>query len=358
MLARRLITRCVGIQTSALRGCLRITVRSVYHPQTAALTTNDRASKTVSPDSRRRGRPSISTLTELSKPRLTALVVLSTMASYAICPFAADAPLTTLSFLTAGTVLCSSSANAFNMWLEPPFDSQMSRTRNRPLVRGAVHPDQAFAIGAAAGVAGTVTLFMINPVCAGLGLANIVLYAGIYTPLKRVSILNTWAGAIVGAIPPLIGWFAASSHDPFSLDNIGALYLAGLLYAWQFPHFNSLAWYIRGEYARAGYVMASVTNPGINSRVSLRYAIACAPISWALVHADICHPWFLIDSSIVNGYLILQALRFWQASRPFHGDESFRDRAARKLFFASLLHLPLLLILAMIHKRSFWDESE
>lgn len=337
--------------------------RSRLLTRSTATQTDARGAATYDVDGlRARARPSPGTLSELAKPKLTTLIVLSTMASYAIAP--GETSLTTLGWLTAGTALCSSSANAFNMWLEPPFDAQMSRTKNRPLVRGAVHPDQAFAIGTTAGVIGTAALYIgVNPLCAALGLANVALYAGVYTPLKRHSILNTWAGAVVGAIPPLMGWFAASPYPVFDVGNLGGLYLGLLLYAWQFPHFNSLAWYIRGEYARAGYVMASVTDPALNARVSLRYAVACLPICTALVHAQVCDTYFLFDSTCLNAFLILRAWQFWQVSTNAHlartggrtsgngSDEAASDKAARKLFFASLVYLPALLVLAMLHKR-------
>jgi heme o synthase len=97
----------------------------------------------------------------------------------------------------------------------------------------------------------------VNGLTASLGLANLVLYTCIYTPMKRYSILNTWVGSIVGAIPPLMGWAGCSGGL-----EAGAWIFAGLLYAWQFPHFNALSWNLRPDYSRAGYRMMSVTNPG------------------------------------------------------------------------------------------------
>ncbi|BFZ63044.1 Protoheme IX farnesyltransferase, mitochondrial [Saitoella coloradoensis] len=279
---------------------------------------------------------------ELSKPRLTMLVVLTTMSAYAIAPFPAST-LPALLSLTIGTTLCSASANAFNMLIEPPFDAQMTRTRNRPLVRGAVLPNQALAFATAAGVTGVGLLTLgTNMTVAGLGLANIVLYAGVYTPMKRISIANTWVGALVGALPPLMGWAAL---DP-TFAHPGGWALAGLLFAWQFPHFNALAWNLRSEYARAGYRMTSVTDPALNARVALRYSLLCLPLSWALSLTSVCDPVFLIDSTLVNGWLIAESYKFWKWRD---------DKRARKLFLASIWHLPLLLGLAMVHKVGLWD---
>lgn len=296
-------------------------------------------------------RPTIHTYLELSKPKLTTLVVLTTMSSYALSPFPA-ASLPTLLCLTAGTWLCCASANAYNMWLEPPFDSQMSRTRNRPLVRGALHPNKAFAVATLSSALGTSVLLLgVNPICSALGLANIILYAGIYTPLKRISVSNTWVGAVVGAIPPLMGWAAATPFPALSPENLGGLYLALLLYCWQFPHFNSLAWYIRSEYARAGYVMTSISNPKLNSRVGLRYSLATFPICYGLVHAGVCDAYFLYDSMLLNVYMSYRAFEFWRQD----GSDKEKDKSAKKLFFASLIYLPGVLLLAMVHKSGLWD---
>lgn len=315
--------------------------------------TSQTATGTVINDLKNNSRPTLSTYLELSKPKLSTLVVLTTMASYALTPFPA-ASLSTLFFLSSGTWLCCASANAFNMWLEPPFDSQMSRTRNRPLVRGALRPEQAFVFGSLSGFAGTTALLLgVNPICAGLGMANIVLYAAVYTPLKRMSIANTWIGAVVGAIPPLMGWAAATPHDIFSSENLGGLWLALLLYAWQFPHFNSLAWYIRSEYVRAGYVMTSIFDPAMNARVGLRYSLLLFPVCLSLVHTGVCDLLFLIDSSILNLYLSYRAYDFWQQA----GTDKEKDKSARKLFFASLIYLPGVLLCAMFHKKGLWEDT-
>ena len=288
--------------------------------------------------------PTLWTYMELGKPRLSALIVLSTMSAYALAPYPASLPI--LLFLSTGTYLCSAGANTFNMVAEPEFDAIMSRTRNRPLVRKALTPVQAQTFGIATSITGIGILAAINPVVALLGAGNIVLYAGIYTPLKRITILNTWVGAVVGGIPPLIGW-AACSPDGSILSHPGGLLLAGLLYAWQFPHFNALAYTMRHDYARAGYKMMPVTNPELNTRVALRYSIACIPLCWGLVACGLVDPWYLVDSTIVNGWVCWRAYKFWK----YGGERG----SARGLFFACLIQLPVVLILAMLHKDGLWD---
>ncbi|KAI8893146.1 UbiA prenyltransferase family [Globomyces pollinis-pini] len=280
---------------------------------------------------------------DLTKAKLSAFVLLTTMAGYAVAP---GVPLlSTFFWTTIGTGLCVASANTINQWTEQPYDAQMSRTRNRVLVRHALTPTHAFLIGTSSGVVGTGLLAcFVNPYAAILGFSNIILYTCIYTPMKRSSIYNTWPGAIVGAIPPMIGWVACTgSFAP------GAFVLGFALYAWQFPHFNSLAWNLRPDYSKAGYQMMSVMDPALNSRVSLRYALAMFPISAACYFTDITTIWFVLDSSIVNAYMSYYAFAFWKNSN---------DSNARKLFFSSLVHLPVFLILLMIHKSEVEETKE
>lgn len=298
----------------------------------------------------------------LSKPRLTALIVLTTMASYALFPvdplLASPAAPTlsalTLVYLTVGTTLSSACANTLNMLYEPAYDRLMSRTRNRPLVRGLLSSRQAVLFAAATGTLGVAALYVgVNPTVAGLGALNIFLYAGVYTPLKRVSVANTWVGAVVGGIPPLMGWAAASGAVAAGdggaaevLQGAGGWLLAALLFAWQFPHFNSLSWPIREEYRQAGYKMMCWKYPALNARVALRYSLWFFPICAGLWWAGVTDAGFVVDSSIVNAWLVREAYRFWR-----HGGEHGN---AKRLFWASVWHLPLLLGLAMLHKAGLW----
>jgi len=298
----------------------------------------------------------------LSKPRLTALIVLTTMASYALFPvdplFSSPAAPTlsalTLAYLTVGTALASSSANALNMAYEPKFDAQMSRTKNRPLVRGLLSTRQAVSFAGITGTLGIAALDIgVNPTVAALAALNIFLYAGIYTPMKRLSVANTWVGAIVGGIPPLMGWAAASGATALDgtfmepLGHPGGWLLASLLFAWQFPHFNALSWPIREEYRSAGYQMMAWKYPAMNARVALRYSLLFFPICFGLWWVGVTDVGFLVDSSVVNAWVVREAWRFYRK-----GGEAGR---ARKLFWASVWHLPLLLVLAMAHKARLWQ---
>lgn len=243
------------------------------------------------------------------------------------------------------------------MLMEPKYDAQMSRTRNRPLVRKLISTRGAVFFAIACGVFGTGALYYgVNPTTAFLGAANIVLYAGIYTPMKRMSVLNTWVGAIVGGIPPLMGWTAAASqyaHDGtweellFGEGSAGGWLLAALLFAWQFPHFNALSWSIREEYKGAGYRMLAWVNPAQNGRVALRYAVLMFPVCIGLSYCGVTDWSFIVTSSAINGWMAVKAWQFWRADG--------HKGTARALFWASVWHLPVVMVLAMAQKKGLGE---
>ncbi|KAF7556484.1 hypothetical protein G7046_g6297 [Stylonectria norvegica] len=313
-----------------------------------------------------------STYLSLSKPRLTVLVVLTAMAPYALYPVPemlspmmtetpSLSPLTLL-FLTTGTFLCSASANTFNMLYEPSTDAKMSRTRNRPLVRGLISKRNAALFAIIGGAVGVGALYFgVNPTVSFLGLANIALYAAAYTPLKAVTAFNTWIGAVVGGIPPLMGWAAAAGETAtkdgswrellFASDgsSIGGWLMAGLLFAWQFPHFMALSWPIREEYKAAGLRMLAWTNPARNARVALRYSLAFVPICLGLCAAGITDWSFAVTSLPINLWLVRGAVLFWK--------HEGHKGSARGLFWASVWHLPGVMILALLHKKGLWSRA-
>lgn len=306
----------------------------------------------------------------LSKFRLSSLVILTAMGGYTMVPpdavtlaadtFASVSPgllpssttfsLPTLLSTAAGTLLCAASTNTVNQIVEAPYDAQMARTRGRPLVRRIVTPFHAAAFAGLTGTAGVgILACFVNPLTAGLGLANVLLYALVYTPLKRVSIVNTWVGAVVGAIPPLMGWSAVvNSIDP--VTQPGAWILFFVVFAWQFPHFNSFAHTHRRDYAKAGYRMMSVTDPKLNARVALRYALLFFPLCSYVIPAVGLTSWsFAAWSLAPNLLMAAPAWEFWKART---------DKAAKRLFWASLVHMPLLLVLMMVTKKREQKEDE
>jgi heme o synthase len=310
----------------------------------------------------------LTTYLSLSKPRLSFLIVLTTTTAYSLYPVpalllpstTASPSLSTLTllFLTTGTALTCASANTLNMLLEPVHDAKMSRTRNRPLVRKLVSPRGAMLFAVVTGLVGLGALYYgVNPTTAFLGGFNIFLYAGIYTPLKRISVLNTWVGALVGGIPPLMGWTAAAGQSATGIGgwkelllgegSAGGWLLAALLFAWQFPHFNALSWTIREEYKNAGYRMLAWINPHMNARVAVRYSVLIFPICVGLYWVGVTDQGFLVTSSVINTWLVREAWRFWR--------KQGGGGTARGLFWASVWHLPVVMVLAMVHKKGLWE---
>lgn len=309
----------------------------------------------------------------LAKPRLSVLILLSTTSAYGLYPISSLLTLdpsivqlptlstSTLTFLylTAGTFMSCASANTFNMFFEPKYDALMQRTRNRPLVRGLVSRRGALIFAILSGLAGVGMLYVgTNPTVAGLSAANIILYGFVYTPMKRMHVINTWVGAIVGAIPPMMGWVAAAGqtattgHDTwkdmlFSEGSIGGWILASMLFAWQFPHFNSLSHLIKDEYKRAGHQMMCWVNPARNARVALRYSILMFPISFGFWACGFVNNWFLVSSSLANGWMVKEAYGFWK--------HQGAKGTARGLFWASVWQLPIFLIGGLATKKGVWD---
>ncbi|OCB84922.1 protoheme IX farnesyltransferase [Sanghuangporus baumii] len=306
----------------------------------------------------------LSIYSQLSKSRLSVLIVLTAMSSVALSPLPTTVPV--LLSTALGTALCSASANALNELQEVPFDAQMARTRNRPLVRHAISPAHAMGFAIVTGVTGPALLWTcVNPTTAILGAANIALYAGAYTYLKRRSIANTWVGAVVGGIPPVMGWTACGGHilpsadypiqlflpftsvslPPALADNpLALLALFMFLYSWQFPHFNSLAFLVRESYAKAGYRMLSVISPSRNAAVALRHAILMVPLCSVLFPLSGLVGWgFALTSLVPNLICVRHAYTFWRV-----GGNS--EKAARKLFYTCLWYLPVVMGLLMVHK--------
>ncbi|CAJ0945090.1 unnamed protein product [Ranitomeya imitator] len=220
-------------------------------------------------------------------------------------------------------------------------DDELMRVRDDELSRPLI----AVTFAAACAIPGiTLLTVAVNPLTGALGAFNIFLYTCCYTPLKRLSIANTWVGSVVGAIPPIMGWTAATS----SLDA-GALLMGAILYSWQFPHFNALSWNLREDYSRGGYRMMSVTHPDMCRRVALRHCLGLIGLSTAAPVLDVTTWNFPIISLPINCISLTWATSFTGtpiATVP----ESF--------FFCSLWHLPTLLLLMLTCKKSVVGKKE
>ena len=138
----------------------------------------------------------------------------------------------------------------------------------------------------------------------------------------------------------------------FTRDALGGWLLAALLFAWQFPHFNALSHPIRHEYAAAGYFMCASRYPALNTRVALRYSGLMFPICGGLAYTGVTDKGFVVDSSVLNGWMLRESVRFWKSGG---GEGQAAAKAARGLFWASVWHLPLVLVLAMAHKKGLWE---
>ena len=222
--------------------------------------------------------------------------------------------------------------------------SYLTASHPHPLPCGC-SPVHALLFGLSSGALGVALLTsQVNPLTGLLGGINILLYTLVYTPMKRWSVANTWVGSVVGAIPPIMGWTACTGDI-----HSGALVMAAMLFAWQFPHFNSLSWSVRGDYKRGGYKMMAHTNPALCKRVALRYSVAMVPICMAAPLCDLTTWWFALDTLPINIYLTYLS---WQ----FYRDANFKT--ARKLFRFTLLHLPLIMAFLLINKKSWVTHSQ
>ena len=297
----------------------------------------------------------------LTKPRLSALVLLTTMSGYAMAPQTCSLPPSLLLSTSIGTFLCIASANTFNQLAEIAHDRAMTRTRTRALCRKRypLDPHKAWLFGSACGLVGGATLMtMVNPMTAFLGVANILLYAGMYTSMKRTSVWNTQIGSIVGGIPPVMGYVAVTNEMTMTAGLLGFL-----LYAWQFPHFNALSYSIRSEYKRAGYQMMSFVNPRRNALESVLGSLGLFAGSLGLVYTGAVSECFLLGSSVVNGWMLWESMRFYRLFKDDPGvdsrDETHqqqREKSAKKLFHATLFQLPALILLMLLHNH--WPRSQ
>ncbi len=270
---------------------------------------------------------------ELTKPRLSLLSVITALVGYLAAVPYSYRDWSRMLLVVLGTGLCAGGVAALNMWMESDTDARMKRTADRPIPAGIIMPGSAFVLGWLMCVAGLGVLFrLVNGMSAFLALATIVAYLAIYTPAKRWSRWNTEIGAISGALPPMIGWAAAGRSNP----GLGWALFA-ILYTWQMPHFFSLAWTYRKDYAAAGMPMLSVTDPsGVRvSRRSFIWTVLLAAAATAPTLLGYCTGYYFAVALLLSAWILQSAFVFLNPEK--------RDKEARRLFFISLGYLPLLL---------------
>jgi len=284
---------------------------------------------------------------QLGKAKLSGLVVTTSLAGFVAAggPLYEQAPLA--ASCVVGTALCSFSAAALNQIYERDRDALMKRTQQRPLVTGALTVREAKVAAMAWGIGGTTLLAVgTDPVTALLGLSNIGLYAGLYTYMKPRSVYNTWVGAVVGAIPPVMGWTAATSGSILDLD---AILLGSTLYYWQLPHFFALSYMYRVDYERGGFCMLSSheVDGERTSAVMLRNAAYLSAIPFVSTLAGVTSSMFALEGIALNSYALWVAYRFRRERT---------NANARKVFLTSLWYLPSWLVLFLLHSK-VWDED-
>ena len=273
----------------------------------------------------------VSDFAELVKARLTLLVLLTTAVGYYL---GAAGPVNFPGLFHAvfGTALAAAGAAALNQWWERRLDALMHRTRSRPIPAGRMSPRDALILGCLLSVAGIVYLNLTcNSLSALLATATIVIYIFAYTPLKRVSTFNTLIGAIPGALPPVVGWAAATGRA-----DIGGWSLFAILFFWQMPHFFAIAWMYREDYARAGFEMISKDDKtgARSASQSVLFCFLLLFIAGIPQFLGLVSPIYLAIELVLNGLFIFVAMRFLRTQQTID---------ARRLFLTSIAYLPLLL---------------
>jgi protoheme IX farnesyltransferase len=269
---------------------------------------------------------------ELTKPRITCFILMSTAIGF-ICGMNAGVSWTwvTLMHTLIGTALIASGTAALNQWYEREADAKMNRTMARPIPSGRVTGPHALLFGIFLSVAGFLDLWLgANMLTAMLGLFTLASYLFLYTPMKQRSVHSTTIGAIPGAMPPLIGFAAASGTL-----NWNAWILYAILFLWQFPHFYAIAWMYRADYARAGIRMLPVVEPDgeSTSRSMLYFSLALLPISVLPRFFAMAGNFYLAGALALGLIYVYASLRSVLDCSVTH---------ARQVLLSSVLYLPFL----------------
>ena len=272
---------------------------------------------------------------ELSKSRIVLMVVMTAAAGYVIGT--KDFSVFALFNVLFGTALVAAGTNALNQWWERDLDARMLRTARRPVPAGRISPRAALIFSTAIAIAGTIYLALaVNWLTAFLGAFTLTSYVFVYTPLKRISTACTVVGAIPGAIPPLMGWAAATG----SLGTGGWIAFA-ILFLWQLPHFMAISWTHREDYGRAGFAMLSVRDrEGVSvGRQAVFYSIVLLAVSVAPSFLGMAGVGYLIGAAGAGAAILLASIKF------------LRERSARRaraLFMTSNIYLLVMMVLLVV----------
>ena len=271
----------------------------------------------------------------LVKPRIMVMALLTAAGALSLAPGTAN--VSTALWLLAGTGLIVGAANALNMWLERDIDCLMARTKNRPLPQGRLQAQTALVFGGILGVAAIPALAMVNMITAALGLLALVLYVGVYTPMKQRSHWAVWVGGVPGAMPALMGWTAATGRI-----ELAGLAVFGVLFFWQVPHFHAIAMYRQRDYENAGLkTLPSTRGIAAARREIAIYLVVQVAVSFAPVALGVTGIPYLVTAAVLGALVLVQGLA---------GDGS--TKWARNVFLASIVYLPLLFAVMVLDGRA------
>ncbi len=279
------------------------------------------------------------------KPELTGLSVLSAICSYSVA-WDGVSELWAVLWLSVGTLFVGGGAGALNEYFERDYDVHMRRTEKRPIPSGKITPLAALLFGNVISIAGLMILaLLVNLLTAFLAALTLATYLVLYTPLKRVTWWNTLVGAIPGALPTLIGWAAARNEI-----NAGGWTLFAILFAWQIPHFLSLAWMYKKDYARAGFKMLPVVDDS-GKRTSLHILSSTVILIGLTVFASwngMAGFWYLACAILLGAGFLSFAFMFRRST--LSNMPMAANLYSRRVFFASLVYLPALMVALVADK--------
>jgi heme o synthase len=266
-------------------------------------------------------------LVALVKPRIMIMALVTAAGAMSVAP--GEAPQLRAMWLVIGTALIVGAANTLNMWLERDIDCLMARTRNRPLPQHRLEPRTALVFGVLQGALSLPALAMVNILTAALGLIALLLYVGVYTPMKQRSHWATWIGAVPGALPALMGATAATGRI-----DLAGFAVFGVLLFWQIPHFHAIALYRQRDYDAAGLkTLPGVRGVAVARRHIVIYLAVQVAVSLTLVPLGVAGPVYLVTAVVLGAAVLVQAAG---------GLRSGTAKWARSVFLASIIYLPVL----------------
>lgn len=276
----------------------------------------------------------------LTKARLSALVIVTTIFGYLLAVKSAGSPIGwwDLTHTVIGSALAAAAASVFNQLMEIDIDAKMARTADRPLPAKKIQPAVAFIIGWILAACGIVHLGVkVDPRASAFAAATLFVYMFIYTPMKRRSGFNTLVGAVSGALPPLIGWTAAGG----AILEVEPWFLFGLLFLWQLPHFVAINWMYRKEYEDAGFMMWSNGDESgaRTSFLGVFFSILLILLVMAPLFFSFVATWAVVGLVLAAGVMLKYAIHF---------SRTRLRKDARKLFLYTLIFLPVALVLSFL----------